>query len=77
VLTAYPDFATSTAEVRVAEAEETGASVMATACPFFLIISMALSKSPSDSSRAFLQSIIPARVTLLSFATSAVLIVDI
>jgi Fe-S oxidoreductase len=34
VLTAFPDFATSTAEVRVAEAEATGASVMATACPF-------------------------------------------
>ncbi len=34
VLTAYPDFAVSTAEEKVAEAEASGASVLATACPF-------------------------------------------
>src|SRR5664280_3834875 len=53
------------------------ARLLATACPFLRIISIALSKLPSLSSRAFLQSIIPARVTLLSFATSAAFIVAI
>ena len=40
-------------------------------CPFFLRISIAFSKSPSASTKAFLQSIIPAPVVFLSLATSA------
>ncbi|MNL42383.1 hypothetical protein D3C87_1648370 [compost metagenome] len=51
--------------------ESLSALLAATFCPFFLRISTAFSKSPSASTRAFLQSIIPAPVWFLNFATSA------
>ncbi|MNY01564.1 hypothetical protein D3C86_1341020 [compost metagenome] len=51
--------------------ESLSALFAATFCPFFLRMSIAFSKSPSASVRAFLQSIIPAPVVFLSFATSA------
>ncbi|MCY1220229.1 hypothetical protein D9M72_322350 [compost metagenome] len=49
----------------------------ATFCPFFLRFSIALSKSPSASTKAFLQSIIPAPVICLNLFTSAAVIVAI
>ena len=45
-----------------------------TFCPFFLRISIAFSKSPSASVRAFLQSIIPAPVFCLNLFTSCAVI---
>ena len=50
------------------------ARLLATACPFLRIISIALLKSPPDSSRAFLQSIIPAPVVFLNLVISLTLI---
>jgi hypothetical protein len=50
------------------------ARLAATFCPFFLNTSIAASKSPFASTNAFLQSIIPAPVCFLNFATSAALI---
>ncbi|MNE39295.1 hypothetical protein D3C80_1332400 [compost metagenome] len=49
----------------------------ATFCPFSLRICIALSKSPSASTKAFLQSIIPAPVDCLNLFTSAAVIVAI
>ena len=47
----------------------------ATFCPFLRRFSIAKSKSPSDSTKAFLQSIIPAPVAVLNLFTSAAVIV--
>ena len=50
------------------------ARLLATSKPFLRIMSTALSKSPSASCRAFLQSIMPALVAWRNFITSAAFI---
>ena len=51
--------------------ESLSALFSATFCPFLRRTAIALSKSPSASTKAFLQSIIPAPVACLNLFTSA------
>ena len=77
VITTPVVFASFTTAIAAPSVDSLSDLFAATFCPFLRRFSIAKSKSPSDSTNAFLQSIIPAPVIVLNLFTSAAVIVAI